>query len=341
MTWAEFLAAIEALRIELDSPPALTMAGVAGDNATRYLDKQKGLEFPNNEALFLVADMVDSDFIWNRRLVRAHCAVTTGGHPALAGYDPIYCAGVVMDRGFFFHSGHYKPVLENALHFFADLVINSCSGLSGAVRDQKVALLCGYALKLYVSKSKTKTYTTCFAEQAERVRPQQVSSVSSSSNSSTATAPMKIGGLSMAGPMAPPRSMPMSIGGPPPRSTPISISSSSQPKPPPLVIDDTPGSVMKLTGIDSYGQHQLQFRVNGAPPWIDDSARSKCALCKAVFGTFTRKHHCRRCGEIVCANCSKHTKNVRSPAVNPKKEKDAEKQPVRVCDTCFNTLDLI
>ena len=39
------------------------------------------------------------------------------------------------------------------------------------------------------------------------------------------------------------------------------------------------------------------------PYWVPDMQRQKCLACGKGFGTFTRKHHCRRCGEIFCSAC--------------------------------------
>jgi len=47
--------------------------------------------------------------------------------------------------------------------------------------------------------------------------------------------------------------------------------------------------------------------VRGVPVWIADHERKACILCGTPFGFFVRRHHCRRCGEIVCAECSGHT----------------------------------
>lgn len=39
------------------------------------------------------------------------------------------------------------------------------------------------------------------------------------------------------------------------------------------------------------------------PYWVPDMQRQECQACGKGFGTFTRKHHCRRCGEIFCSAC--------------------------------------
>ena len=39
-------------------------------------------------------------------------------------------------------------------------------------------------------------------------------------------------------------------------------------------------------------------------PWMDDASADKCTLCPTQFGFFTRKHHCRQCGRILCNMCA-------------------------------------
>ena len=44
-----------------------------------------------------------------------------------------------------------------------------------------------------------------------------------------------------------------------------------------------------------------------APPkWQPDSEVSRCPVCQAEFSFWYRKHHCRKCGRVVCATCSPH-----------------------------------
>ncbi len=37
--------------------------------------------------------------------------------------------------------------------------------------------------------------------------------------------------------------------------------------------------------------------------WVNDDERSACMACNAPFGVMRRRHHCRFCGEIFCADC--------------------------------------
>ncbi|XP_077178608.1 zinc finger FYVE domain-containing protein 26 isoform X2 [Paroedura picta] len=61
--------------------------------------------------------------------------------------------------------------------------------------------------------------------------------------------------------------------------------------------------------------------------WIPDETEGTCMVCKTErFTMFNRRHHCRRCGRLVCSSCS--TKRM---AVEACRENLA-----RVCDQCYN-----
>ena len=42
------------------------------------------------------------------------------------------------------------------------------------------------------------------------------------------------------------------------------------------------------------------------PQWQPDAEASSCPICHTAFSFWYRKHHCRKCGRVVCANCSPH-----------------------------------
>lgn len=43
-----------------------------------------------------------------------------------------------------------------------------------------------------------------------------------------------------------------------------------------------------------------------SPRWQPDAEASECPICHSSFSFWFRKHHCRKCGRVVCANCSPH-----------------------------------
>jgi len=63
-----------------------------------------------------------------------------------------------------------------------------------------------------------------------------------------------------------------------------------------------------------------------APTWTD---RDSCFRCHTSFSAFTRKHHCRACGETFCSTCSSKS--------SPLPEFGIEDE-VRVCESCYDRL---
>ncbi|KAF7295356.1 FYVE-type domain-containing protein [Mycena indigotica] len=57
-----------------------------------------------------------------------------------------------------------------------------------------------------------------------------------------------------------------------------------------------------IKSILSGGKEDTRSAEQRITPWEEDSAVSKCPLCLANFHQLTnRKHHCRLCGQIICA----------------------------------------
>lgn len=61
------------------------------------------------------------------------------------------------------------------------------------------------------------------------------------------------------------------------------------------------------------------------PEWQPDTARSTCVVCNNVFSFFMRRHHCRACGNLVCADCSPHYDPLPAYGYD---------DPVRICNDC-------
>ncbi|KAF0688441.1 Aste57867_19957 [Aphanomyces stellatus] len=60
--------------------------------------------------------------------------------------------------------------------------------------------------------------------------------------------------------------------------------------------------------------------------WVEDKARAYCAVCTKKF-FLGGKHHCRRCGEVICKNCAPFV-----PAVLP----GLGRTKLRVCVKCVD-----
>lgn len=76
--------------------------------------------------------------------------------------------------------------------------------------------------------------------------------------------------------------------------------------------------------------------------WIPDEEISNCHQCNEYFTLVTRKHHCRACGYIFCANCSNQKllipKSLLLSAPTGTLAYSDPNIPHRVCITCANTL---
>ncbi|XP_018569560.1 myotubularin-related protein 3 isoform X2 [Anoplophora glabripennis] len=63
--------------------------------------------------------------------------------------------------------------------------------------------------------------------------------------------------------------------------------------------------------------------------WVPDHAVSRCTGCGTEFWLGRRRHHCRKCGKIFCADCSENSTPLPSEQLY---------NPVRVCTGCYSQL---
>ncbi|KAI3802816.1 hypothetical protein L1987_30959 [Smallanthus sonchifolius] len=89
--------------------------------------------------------------------------------------------------------------------------------------------------------------------------------------------------------------------------------------------------LLEPNGIINYNAYKPVLEVE-PPDWLRDSDAKVCMQCNAPFTALTHgRHHCRFCGGIFCRACSK------GRCLLPVKFR--ERNPQRVCDTCYDTLD--
>ncbi|KAG3033694.1 hypothetical protein PC120_g1830 [Phytophthora cactorum] len=79
------------------------------------------------------------------------------------------------------------------------------------------------------------------------------------------------------------------------------------------------------------GDVQMVLRRYFAPNFVRDDDSPACRQCAMRFGTFRRRHHCRLCGNVYCADCT--TNKVKLPIEAPSYDKE---QPV--CTRCFRNV---
>jgi hypothetical protein len=83
----------------------------------------------------------------------------------------------------------------------------------------------------------------------------------------------------------------------------------------------------------------------GVPSWQEDDKAKECSICHTKFSLFFRRHHCRKCGRVVCGNCSssKSTYLSTTYVVSPPSQIFLESPhvPHRTCDECMMELEMI
>lgn len=71
---------------------------------------------------------------------------------------------------------------------------------------------------------------------------------------------------------------------------------------------------------------QDNFMEYTLPRWQPDSEVTHCPICGIQFNLWYRKHHCRKCGRVVCASCSPHRITIpRQFIVRPPDSKDSSR----------------
>jgi len=93
-----------------------------------------------------------------------------------------------------------------------------------------------------------------------------------------------------------------------------------------------PGCLLKLREGRAVFEARVQNLVNdemiiNEQSWLSDAISDSCLLCSETFVHPKRRHHCRRCGTLVCGSCS--TKHIVAPG---------EAKKLRSCDACYNIL---
>lgn len=67
-----------------------------------------------------------------------------------------------------------------------------------------------------------------------------------------------------------------------------------------------------------------------ADHWLKEDVIEQCKSCHTRFSFSERKHHCRDCGQVFCAQCTRY--EIEIPRLNINK-------PVRVCQSCYNNVN--
>merc|ERR1712232_1050833 len=79
---------------------------------------------------------------------------------------------------------------------------------------------------------------------------------------------------------------------------------------------------------DSTGELDM-FNSNSIV-WMPDKSAASCSKCNEAFTMLRRRHHCRACGEVCCAQCAPRTSSTWSSLL----KRSPEQSLKRVCKEC-------
>lgn len=94
---------------------------------------------------------------------------------------------------------------------------------------------------------------------------------------------------------------------------------------------------------DSLGQSATHHHHQHT--WESDRLAKACRICERKFGLLLRRHHCRKCGLVVCDKCSPWKVFLNSSEILQDPEGTLESlsvlasQQQRVCEKCYLLLD--
>lgn len=81
------------------------------------------------------------------------------------------------------------------------------------------------------------------------------------------------------------------------------------------------------------------------PQWQDDASVTTCFLCGVPYLFFNRRHHCRKCGRVVCNNCSlQHIRYFPNTTITRGPYQRATTTPgetYKTCDACVEEIRMI
>ncbi|KAG2788909.1 hypothetical protein PC129_g681 [Phytophthora cactorum] len=85
--------------------------------------------------------------------------------------------------------------------------------------------------------------------------------------------------------------------------------------------------------------HCYYSHPEAAANWVPDTASSRCQICLIAFTLTRRRHHCRLCGHLVCANCSHDRTYLPFAGTAPSQHRlIKDGAPQRTCRACASTL---
>ena len=73
--------------------------------------------------------------------------------------------------------------------------------------------------------------------------------------------------------------------------------------------------------------------------WKPDEYRTECKKCQSSFTFFTRRTHCKRCGDLFCSNCTTEERMLPAYLTKEGPVNNPDRNNIKVCERCANEFD--
>jgi hypothetical protein len=96
----------------------------------------------------------------------------------------------------------------------------------------------------------------------------------------------------------------------------------------------------RMNTVDLFEQEQDTTETRREFTWEADIHAKSCRLCTRKFGLISRRHHCRRCGLVVCDKCSPYKVFLNPSEILQDPEGTLESTSIlashhqRICEKC-------
>ena len=99
--------------------------------------------------------------------------------------------------------------------------------------------------------------------------------------------------------------------------------------------DELSRIVVVIRSMWSLAVRLTQSRAKTIAPWVPDDARTTCTNCGVAFWLLVRRHHCRLCSELYCADCCYKRVDCERFLLTGLSDRDkASLSRLRVCNAC-------
>ncbi|CAO0802442.1 unnamed protein product [Mucor circinelloides] len=102
-------------------------------------------------------------------------------------------------------------------------------------------------------------------------------------------------------------------------------------------------NIHQIIPAEAAEEHRQQ-QANTLLSWESNDQALDCRRCHRWFNFLTRRHHCRKCGQVICHRCSSNrallpsNQIIQPPNATNQDQEHFSQQPQRICDSCVDAV---